>query len=277
MLVRLIARQLGAEWNQPVVVENRPGAGTVISTSLVAKSVPDGHTFGLISGSHTTNPFIYPKLPYDTQNDLRGISQIAVAHMAILARPTLEAENLADLISLSKKNPRKITFGTVTGTIGHLIGEMLNTRAGTSLVFVPYKGAVDARNDVLAGRVDLEIHPLTASSIRLVEAGRLKAIAVTSSSRTALAPTFPAAVETLPGFEAWGIMGFVAPKATPTRVVRLIQAQVSKAVQSPEVRQGMDALSMEPISSTPEQFDEFIRHDMQKWSEIVKASGVKAD
>lgn len=277
VLVRLIVRQLGVEWPQPIIVENRPGAGTIISTGIVAKSAPDGHTFGLVSGSHTINPFIYSKLPYDTLNDLRGVSQIAVAHMAILARPTLEASTLADLISLSKSNPGKITFGTVTGTVGHLIGEMLNRQAGTSLMFVPYKGAVDARNDVLAGRLDLEIHPLTATSIKLVESGRLKAIAVTSASRTALAPTFPAAVETLPGFEAWGVMGFVAPKATPDAVVQRIQASLRKAMQSAEVRQGMDAISMEPVSSTPAEFDEFIRRDMQKWSEIVKATGIKAN
>lgn len=274
ILGREIARRLADTWKQPIVVDNRPGAGTQIGTDIVAKAAPDGHTMGVVTTAHMINATLRPNLPYDTIGDLRGVTQLVIVHLAFLASPSLEAKNLADVIALSKKGARKVTYGTVSATTGHLAGALLNLMTGTTLEFIPYKGARDATNDALGGRLDLTANPLTQTDLELIRAGKLKAIALTTDTRSVIAPEIPLGQETVPGFVATGFMGLVVPRATPTRIVQRIQADIAKAFASKEATDTLLRLAMEPLISTPEQFDQFIEKDIKKWREVVKATGV---
>lgn len=272
VLGREIARRMAGTWKHPIVVDNRPGAGTQIGTDAVAKAAPDGHTMGIVTTAHLINASLRQQLPYDTTGDLRGVSQLVVVHLAFLASPALGAKNLAEVIELSKGG-RPVTYGTVPATTGHLAGALLNLMTGTRLEFVPYKGARDATNDAIAGRLDLTANPLTRTDLELLRAGRLKAIALTTDRRSIIAPEIPLGQDTVPGYVATGFMGMVVPKATPTAVVRRIQADIARAFEGKEATETLLRLAMEPLMSTPEQFDEFIASDIRKWREVVRATG----
>jgi tripartite-type tricarboxylate transporter receptor subunit TctC len=276
-LARAVADRLRIAWKQPVIVDNKPGAATQIGTAIVARAAPDGYTMGIVTMAHVTNPAWFKgELPYDALRDLRGVTQLVDLHIAILASPKLEANNLAELIALSKKRPNELTFATVPGTGGHLAGEFLNIMAGTSLRFIPYKGANDVKNDLIPGRIDVSFDPLTSADMQLVKTGKLKAIALTGAARARLAPEYPIAAETLPGFTAPGIMGLVVPKATPTRIVRAIQAEIAKALDQGGLRDAMTQLFMEPAVTTPEQFDEFIQRETEKWTRVITTMRARA-
>ncbi|MBC5763028.1 tripartite tricarboxylate transporter substrate-binding protein [Ramlibacter albus] len=271
VLARVIAERLRSAWKQPVIIDYRPGAATQIGTAAVAKAAPDGYTMGIVTMAHVTNPSWFEgQLPYDAIRDLRGVTQIVDLHIAILATPKLEANNLAELIALSKKKPGEITFATVPGTGGHLAGEFLNTLTGASLRFVPYKGAQDVKNDLIPGRIDLSFDPLTAADMQLVQAKRLKVLALAGSGRSKLAPDYPLASETVPSFVASGMMGLVVPKATPTDIVQRIYRELNKAMQSGDLREAIMQLFMEPKLSSPEEFDALIASETSKWTGVVR-------
>ena len=198
ILARLFSTHLEALWKQPVLVVYKPGANTVVGTDFVAKSSPDGHTIGLVVTSHLINPSIRPNLPFDTVKDLAGVTMTAISHLVIEATPSLPVKTLSDLIAYSKKNPGKLTYATAgSGSSMHLAGELLKTQTGLDMMHIPYKGAGPAYPDVMSGRVDLMIDTLF-SSIPLLDTGRLRPIAITSSRRAQSWPDIPTAAETVP-------------------------------------------------------------------------------
>jgi tripartite-type tricarboxylate transporter receptor subunit TctC len=271
---RLVAGKMQEVWGQPVIVENRPGAGTVVGTDLVAKSQPDGHTLGFVVTAHVINPSLRSNMPYDTLKDLASVSHVSIQHLVIAAHPSVEANNIAELIALAKKNPGKLSYATPgSGTAMHLSVELLKAQAGIDLVHVPYKGGAPAQQDVMGGRVPILLDVLYAVQ-PLINSGKIKVIALLSPQRVA---NLPVVAETVPGVSALSIVGLVAAGGTPRELVQRLSADVSKAVKSSDLTERMTQLGMEPVGSTPAEFDTLIRSEIEKWARVVKISGAKAD
>jgi tripartite-type tricarboxylate transporter receptor subunit TctC len=274
---RLVAAKMQEVWGQPVVIENKPGAGTVVGTEYVAKSAPDGYTLGTVVTAYVINPSLRSDLPYDTLKDLTGVTQISVQHLVMAAYPGFPANNIRELIALAKKEPGKLAYATPgSGTAMHLSVELLKTSTGIDIVHVPYKGGAPAQQDVIAGRVPILMDVLYAVQ-PLIKSGKIKVLALLSPQRDPDAPEFPVVSETVPGVSALSLVGIVAPAATPKDLVRRIGADIAGAVKSSDLTERMKQQGMEPIGSTSEQFDALIRSEMGKWAKVVKASGAKVD
>jgi tripartite-type tricarboxylate transporter receptor subunit TctC len=274
---RLVATKMQEVWTQPVVVENRPGAGTVVGTEYVAKSAPDGHTLGMVVTAYVINPSLRADLPYNTLKHLTGVTQVSVQHLVMAANPSFPANSIPELIALAKKEPGKLAYATPgSGTAMHLSVELLKTTAGIDLVHVPYKGGAPAQQDVMSGRVPILMDVLYAVQ-PLIKAGRIKVLALLSPSRDPDSPDYPIVSETVPGVSALSIVGVVAPSATPKDLIHRISADIARAVKSSDLTERMKQQGMEPIGSTPDQFDALIRLEIEKWARVVKASGAKVD
>ncbi len=274
---RLVAAKMQEVWGQPVVVENKPGAGTVVGTDYVAKSAPDGHTLGMVVTAFVINPSLRKDLPYDTLKDLAPVTHVSVQHLVMAAHPSLAANSIAELIALAKRNPGKLAYATPgSGTAMHLSVELLKTTAGIDLVHVPYKGGTPAQQDVVAGHVPILMDVLYAVT-PLIKSGKIKVLALLSPQRAPESPEYPAVAETVPGVSALSIVGIVAPGAAPRELVRKISADVARAVKSSDLTERMKQQGMEPVGSTPEQFDALIRSEIEKWAKVVKLSGAKVD
>ena len=274
IIARLISQKLTELWGQTVLVDYKPGGGTVVGTDFVAKSAPDGYTMGMVITAHVINPSLRTSMPFDTLKDLSGVSLVAISHILLSATPSLEANNIRELIALAKKT--RLSYATPgTGTSMHLAGELLKTMAGIDLTHVPYKGGSAAYPDVIAGRVPLLLDPMFASMAH-VKAGRLKAIAVTSSERAASNPEIGTIAEALPGFDVKSISGVVMPAATSRDIVRRASADIARVLAAPEMKGRMAEVGMEPAAMAPEAFDAFIKSEIERWAPVVKASGAKA-
>jgi tripartite-type tricarboxylate transporter receptor subunit TctC len=277
ILARLFSQKLQEVWGQPVIVDYKPGVGTVLGTDYVAKSAPDGHTLGMVITGHVINPSLRSNMPFDTVKDLSGVSMTAISHVVIEATAALEANSLAELIALAKKQPGKIGYASPgSGSAMHLAGELLKSLAGIDIVHVPYKGSGPAYGDVISGRVQLMIDPLYASMPH-IKAGRMKALAVTNLARSPIAPEIPTVAETIPGFDVQSINGIVVPSATPRELVHRIGSDIVRVLQSPDLKARLSELGLQPVGTTPEQFDAYIRTEIEKWAKVVKLSGAKAD
>jgi tripartite-type tricarboxylate transporter receptor subunit TctC len=271
---RLVAGKMQEVWRQTVIVENKPGAGTVVGTDAVAKAPPDGYTLGVVVTAHVINPSLRSSMPYDTLKDLAAVTQVSVQQLVIAAHPSVPANNIAELIELAKRNPGKLSYATPgSGTAMHLSIELLKTSAGIDLVHVPYKGGAPAQQDVIGGRVPILLDVLYAVT-PLIDAGKIKVIALLGPERVS---KYPVVSETVPGVSALSIVGIVAPAATPSDLVKRISFDVAKAVSESDLTERMKQLGMEPVGSTPQEFDALIRAEMEKWGRVVKASGAKAD
>jgi len=274
---RLVAGKMQEIWGQPVIVDSKPGAGSIVGTEFVAKSPPDGYTIGIVVTAHVINPSLRSNLPYDTLKDFSAVTQVSVQHLLIAASPSFEANTVAELIGLAKKNPGKIAYATPgSGTAMHLGAELLKATAGIDLVHVPYKGSAPAQQDVMGGRVALlvDVH---YGVLPLVAAGRIKVLALLSPQRTRAYPEIPVVSETVSGVSALSMVGMVVPRATPADIVQRLSADISRAVLSSDLKERMTQVGMEPVGSTPEQFEAFVRSEIEKWSKVVKASGAKVD
>jgi tripartite-type tricarboxylate transporter receptor subunit TctC len=275
ILARLLERNLSDTWKQPVIVQYKPGAGTVMGTDFVAKSPPDGHTIGLVITGHMINPSLRKNMPFDTLKDLSGVSLLAISPIVITANPRLAANDVKELIALAKKD--KLSYASPgSGSSMHLGAELLKSTAGIDMLHTPYKGSGGAYPDVMAGRVDLLFDPLF-SSLPHIKSGGLKPIAILSAKRSPIAPEIPTVAETLPGFTVDSVFGAVVPSGTPRDVVHKISADMNKVLQSPEVKQRMADIGLSPVGNTPEQFDAYIRAEIPKWAGVVKNSGATAD
>ena len=280
IVARLIAEEMRKTLGQPIVVDNRPGAGGNIGASIVAKAKPDGYTLLIGSvGPLAINASLYAKMPYDNVKDFTPISLIVhVPNMLVVNPSAMPVNSFAEFVSLLKANPGKYFFAsTGTGTSSHLSGEQLKTMAGVEATHVPYKGAV-ALNDLLSGE---QVHFMFAtipSVIEFVRAGRLRALAVTSKSRSAAVPDIPTVAESgFPDFEASSWFGLLGPADLPRDIVAKLQGEVVRALKIPEIRDKLIAQGADPVGSSPEEFAAYIRGETAKWSKVVKSSGAKAD
>jgi len=277
VLARGVGQKLAELWGQPVIVDNKPGAGSMIGIDAAAKAEPDGHTISMVTSSFVINPSIQPKLPYDTLKDLTGVTQLALAQVGLLAHPSVPANNVRELIALAKAKPGALSFASVgAGSSSHLPGEMLKSAARIDMLHVPYKGSGPATLDLLNGRVQLMFDVLPAQ-LGNIKSGKLKLLAVASEKRLAMFPAAPTMAETLPGFEVTTLFGVVTSSGTPRDVVRKLNADIVKVLNAQDLKDRIVGLGLEPVGSTPEQFDAFIRSEIRKWSEVVKSSGAKVN
>ncbi|HXX85880.1 MAG TPA: tripartite tricarboxylate transporter substrate binding protein [Casimicrobiaceae bacterium] len=279
VVARAIGQKLTEAWSQPVIIDNRPGAGGNIGADFVAKSAPDGYTIleGALS-THAVNVSLYGKLPYDPIKDFAPITLVAVTPNVLVVNPSLPVNSVAQLIAYAKANPDKLSFGSGSnGSAGHLAGELFKREAGVDMLHVPYKGGAPALQALLAGDTQLMFDNLANSTPQL-KAGKLKALAVTTAKRSALAPELPTLAETgLPGFDIYTWWGFLAPAGTPKEIVAKWNAEVTRILSTPEMRAFFAQQGAEPSPTTPEQFSALIRSEIPKYAKIVKESGAKVD
>ena len=277
ILARLLESELSKTWKQPIVVEFKPGAGTLTGTDLVAKSPPDGHTLGILAiGVLGIQPALRKDMPFDTLRDLSG-TMLVVGNILMTASPKLPASNLAELIAYGKANKGKLTYATAgAGSSMHLAGEQLNLLTGIEMLHVPYKGAGGAYGDVFENRVNLLIDPLF-SSMPHVKSGRLKPIAVMGLKRDPAAPEIPAAGETFPDFDFASNLGIGLPRATPPEIIAKINHDVNAAIRSEALAPRLKEMGLTVTGSTPEQFDAHMRKSLKTFADIVKAANVKVE
>jgi tripartite-type tricarboxylate transporter receptor subunit TctC len=276
---RLICDQLGKTFGQSFVVDNKGGAGGNIGTVELARAAPDGYTLGLISvASHTLNPMLYTKLPYDADKDIIPISRLAQLVNLLGVTQTLPANNVAELIALCKKEPGKYSFASSgPGSSLHLSGELFKVMAGVDIVHVPYKGAGAAYGDVISGTVSMMFANMP-SMLPQVRGGKLKGLGVTSAERSRAAPEIPAIAETLPGYVATSWYGLGAPAGTPEPIIARLEAAVTEALAQPEIRKRwQDDLGLDMPPPGRAGFAEFLAADRKAWTPAVQASGVKLD
>jgi len=279
LVARALAPRMSERLGQQVLVENRPGAGGNIGVDAVAKSPPDGHTIGLgAAGALAINPSLYPNMPFDPVKDLAPVSLLALIPIVIAAHPSVGASNVKELIAAAKSQPGKLSFGTTgQGSAMHLAGEMLNLMAQISMVHVPYKGSGPAAADLAGGQLPVAIVDLT-SALPHIRSGRVKAIAVTGASRSITAPEIPTVAESgVPGFDAVGWFGVVAPAGTPAPVIARLNAEIVDGMKAPEIRERLLAGGAEPATSSAEEFGRFIRSEVPKWANVIKSAGVKVN
>ena len=278
LIARSLAQKLSEGWGQQVLIDNRAGGGTVIGSDLVAKSAADGHTLLLTANPHTTNPALHAKLPYDTLRDFAGITQIANSPLLLTVHPSLPARSVRDLIALAKQRPGQLSYGTSgNGGPQHLAGELFKFMAGIDLIHVPYKGGAPAATDLIAGQLQLAFGS-TFLMIPQTQAGRLRALAVTSAARSPVLPHVPSIAEAaLPGFAATTWYGLFAGAATPRPLITKLHADVTRALKSPEVIERLTRDGSDPVGSEPAAFDAYVRTEIEKARRIVKASGMRLD
>lgn len=278
VLGRSIAQKLNLALGQPVITDNKPGAGTNLAADFVAKSTPDGYTLLLMMvGTQAINEAMYTKLAYNTVRDFAPITLTAASSLILAAHPSVPAKNLKELVTLVKSQPGKFNYGTAgSGTPLHLGGLLFNKLAGTDFQHVPYKGAAPAMNDVLGGQIQL-ILAGTPSVLAHIKSGKLNAMGVTSPKRSPNAPELPTIAESYPGFEVELVYALVAPGGTPNEVVSKLNTEVTKLLQAPEMRDKLAGLGFEVRTSTPEQLGSYIKSEITKWAPLVKESGVKPE
>src|SRR6195952_429252 len=277
--VDILARTLGdvvaKQWNQTVVVENRPGAGGLIASQALATSAPDGYTLIVVASGHATNAFLYPKIPYDTFKDFTPISLLASSPNILLVRADSPFKTLADMIAVAKARPGSLSFAHAgTGTSTHLAGELLKALARIDLNAVPYKGGAPSINDLLGGQIPMSFNN-GPESVGQLEAGTLRALAVTTASRAPFLPNVPSIAETVPGYDTevwWGLLG---PAGMPRDLVEKLSHDFVAALNTEAVKERLTKLGASPIGSSPPQFDAKIRADYKKWGPIIEAAGMK--
>lgn len=276
-VARLLAERLQAQWKQAVVLDYKPGGGTMVGTQFVARAPGDGHTLGMAISALMINPALQPKLPYDTLKDLAPVALIGQAHFGLFAHPSLEAKNIAELVAYAQRNPGKLSYATPgIGTGTHLAGELMQTLAGVQMVHVPYRGSAPAQQDVIAGRVPL-LFDVQFSAMPFVREGRLKLLALASPKRSQQTPEVPTMDETLPGFSAMSLIGVIAPRSTPKALVDRIAGDIATAVRSPEMGARMAQLGMEPVGSSSQEYEAIVRTEIAKWTQVVKTAGIKLE
>lgn len=274
---RLIGYKLSTVLGQNVVIDNRAGANYIIGTEIVARSAPDGYTLLFTAGAHTINPSVYRKLPYDTLRDFTPIAYVANSTgLVIVVHPSFPAKSLKELIAIARASPGKVNYASAgAGNLTHLAGELFQVMAGVKLTHVPYKSAGPAVNDLLAGHIPLMFGP-SPVVVPMVQSGRLRPLAFTSLKRSAQLPDVPTADELgIKGYEASGWYGLHGPRGLPRDIVEKLNAAARQIVQMPDVLERYASLNLEPVSTTPEEFAQFIKADIQKYADIVRRAGIQ--
>jgi tripartite-type tricarboxylate transporter receptor subunit TctC len=279
ILARTVGEKLALALGQPVVIENKPGAGGGLGADFTAKAAPDGYTImgGTIS-THAINASLYKDLPYDPVKDFVAITLIARVPNMLVINPAVPAKDVKELIALLKASPNKYSFASSgNGTSQHLSGELFKSMSGTDMQHIPYKGSPPALQDVMGGQVTMTFDNIT-TAWPLAKAGKLRALAVTTAKRSSIAPDVPTLAESgLPGFEVGSWQGVFAPAGTPPEIVKRLNAEIVKALNLPDVRDKLSGLGAEIVADSPEEFSALVKAEVAKWADVVKKSGAKVD
>ncbi len=277
VLTRTLGDVVSKQWGQSIVVENRPGAGGVIASQAVVTAPPDGYTLIMVASGHATNPLLYPKIPYDTFKDFTAISLLASSPNILLVRADSPFMTVADVITAAKTRPGSLSFAHAgTGTSTHLAGELLKALAKIDLNAIPYKGGAPSINDLLGGQIPMSFNN-GPESVGQLQAGTLRALAVTTADRAPFLPKVPSMSESVPGYDTgvwWGLLG---PANLPPEVLAKLSNDFVAALNTDAVKERLGKLGALPIGSSPEQFETKIREDYEKWGPIIKAAGMKAE
>ena len=278
VLARMIGQRLTDSWGQQVVVDQRPGAGGIIAADTVSKSIPDGYTLLLTTGAYTINAALYPKLPYDLERDLAPVSLLATISFLVIVNPSLPAKTMQELIQLAKAKPGSLNCAhSGPGTTAHLGCEMLKSSARIDIVPVPYKGTVPAIIDVIGGQAQL-MFAVMQGGLPHVQAGKLRALAVTGARRSAALPDVPTITEAgVPGADFISWNGVHVPARTPKATIAKLNAELDRLLKLPEVRERMQTLGLDPAGGTPEAFAAFVKADIARWAKVIKESGVRVE
>ena len=278
IVARLIGQKLQDRWGQPVVIENRPGAGSNIATEMVIKAPKDGYTLLVGTVQQIVNPFLFANVTWDPSRDLAAVSLATKAHIVLVENPDTPAKDLKELIALAKAQKGALAWASAgNGSTGHLTLELFKTSAGIEATHVPYKGTQPALTDLLGGRVPVMFDGVI-TSLPHIKAGKLRPIAVASLTRSQLLPDVPTMTEAgLPGFEAVGLATVMAPAGTPPEIVSKVSADIAAILKQPEVRDQLIGMGLEVVGSSPAEFDKYIKDESAKWGKVIKAAGVKAE
>jgi tripartite-type tricarboxylate transporter receptor subunit TctC len=273
---RILAQYLSEALKQSFVVEDRPGAGSIIGTDAVAKSAPDGYTLIAMSNTHTTNESLIPSKPFQLMRDFVPVAPINYSDLVMVIPPSVPAKDLKEFIALAKKEPGKLNYASSgPGTPYHMAGELFKAMSGTDIVHVPYKASGDARTAVLGGQVQMMFDAITTMG-PLAKSGKIKALATTGTARSAQMPDVPTVAEAgVPGYEATIWLGIMAPKGTPPDVIKLLNAEIAKVVNRPDVKEAWAKQGAVPMVMSTAEFDAYLRKDIEKWANVVKVSGAK--
>ena len=276
VFARKIGQLLSEKWGQPVVIENRAGAGGVVGTDVVAKSAPDGYTLLVTyAGSQAINPSLYPKIPFDSVNDFQTIATLASTPFVLIVHPKLPAKHLAEYVALARARPDALTYASSgNGSVNHLLGEMLKTEAGIKMLHVPYRGVAPAITDVIGGQVDSAFSSVP-SVLQMVQTDKVRALAISSAKRVAAAPEIPTIAESgFPGFDVNPWWGILSPAGIDVTIVRKINEDVANILRTKEMIDFLAAQGAEPLITSPEEFLKILEADVVKWAKVVKSAGV---
>jgi tripartite-type tricarboxylate transporter receptor subunit TctC len=275
---RFIGAKLSETMGQPFVIENRPGGGSIVGTDAVVKSPADGYTLLVMSNTHTVNETLIPKKPFDLMKDLAPISGINYSDLLLVVHPSVPANNLREFIAYAKSQPGKLNYASSgPGTPYHMAGELFKYMAGVDIVHVPHKGSDQARTAILGGQVQMMFDAITTMAGQ-ARAGKVKALGTSGKARSAITPEIPTVAEAgVPGYEATIWLGLMAPTGTPRPVLDRLSAEVNKVVNSAEVKEAWAKQGAAPMGMSVDQFGKFLGEDIQKWSKLVKGTGMKVD
>jgi tripartite-type tricarboxylate transporter receptor subunit TctC len=274
---RFLGQRLQEALGQPFVVDDRPGAGSVVGTDAAAKSAPDGYTLLLMSNTHTVNESLMPNKPFALTRDFVPVAPINYSDLVMVVHPTVPAKTLVEFIALAKAQPGKLNYASSgPGTPYHMAGELFKAMAGVNIVHVPYRGSSGARTDIIGGQVQMMFDAVTTMSEH-VKAGAVRALGTSGKTRSTVLPEIPTVAETVPGYEATIWIGMVAPKGTPPAIVNRLNAEITKIVSRPDVRRDWAAQGAVAMTMTPDEFAKYIADDIVKWERIVRISGAKPD
>lgn len=277
-IARLIGQQLSQAWQQPVVVDNKPGVSGILGNDIVAKATPDGYTMLLAITAMIQSPSLYRKMPYNVERDFMPVSLVARSSDLFVVPNRVPARTLAEFIALAKASPGKLSYGSYgNGTSSHLHGEQFKIRAGIDLVHVPYKGAAPLVSDVLGGQVDSAFVDVTSANAYL-QSGKFRVLGITGTQRHTALPAVPTFAEAgLTGFEPNGWFGFFLPAGTPRDVADRLAAEVARIAKRPEISQRLSAMGLQPVASTPTELASVVSNDTPKWAEIVRTARIQLD
>ena len=275
---RLVAQKLSTLVGQQVVVDNRPGAGTIIGSELIARGAPDGYSllFGTGGGTFLA-PLILPKVPYDPLKDFAPVAMLVQSPQVLVVHPSVPANNVRELVALAKAKPGSLNFASVgTGTSPHLGGELLKSLTGTNIVHVPYKGTAPAMTDLISGQVHLMFSSMP-TVLAHVKAGRLRLVGTGGTKRSAVIPDTPVIADTVPGFELVTWYGVFAPARTPAAIVKRLNGEIEKVLKDPDTREKLEAQGLEPTIMSAEELKRYTEQDVSRWAKLIKSAGIKVD
>jgi tripartite-type tricarboxylate transporter receptor subunit TctC len=277
VFTRAIADELGKSLKQPFVMENRPGAGTIIGTDAAAKSPPDGYTLLMISATQTTTETLAPGKPFKLMRDFVPVASVMSSELVMVVHSSVPVSNVKEFVALAKSKPGVLNYASSgPGSNYHMAGELFKNLTGTDIVHVPYKGSTGARNDIISGQIDMMFDSVPTMA-QMIEAGRVKALGTTGKVRSSSLPDVPTLTESGIPHEATIWLGVMAPAGTPQPIVDLLNSEINKVLVRPEVKAAWDKLGSVPIAMKPGEFGAFVQSEIERWAKVIKANGIKID